>query len=636
MAFDEILLPYYEQELAALRHLTRDFAERYPKIAGRLLLEGGQTADPHVERLLQGFAFVAARIHKRIDDEFPEVTEALLGILYPHLLAPVPSRSIVEFHVDGGPAKLTGRLAVPRGTPVFAPPVQGLQCEFRTCYPVEVWPIRVALAAFEPIQVSPFARGARDAVAALRIRLETLGGATFADLGIDRLRFHLHGEGAVTFTLYELLLNDVVRVEVAERPPEAPGRFEQGARFGPAAGTARAAGVRRLAAGRDAIRPVGFGLDEGLIDYELRSFLGYRLLHEYFAFPQKFLFVDIEGLAAATAGLGETAEIVVYLGENERPERMALLAQSIRAETLRLNATPIVNLFERNAEPIQLSHEKSEYSVVPDARRPLEMEVQAVRRVTRIGDRGTATDMTSYRPLYGIGRDADGTPPAAFWYVTRTPSMRPGDNGTDVALRLVDLDLKPESPTDDTISVDVLCSNRDLPEQLPFGGGSDAFEVAGNLPVARVACLVKPLPALRPPLAKGAHWRLISHLALNHLSLVEGGREALLEILSLYNLAGATATRREIGAILDVTSGPAVRRMGPAHRPAWCRGVGIAITLDESEFEGGGAYLFTSVLDRFLALHAATNAFTQLTVRTRQRAHPLVEWPPRWGEAVLA
>jgi type VI secretion system protein ImpG len=488
-----------------------------------------------------------------------------------------------------------------------------LQCKFRTAYPVEIWPVRVVEAALEPVERSAFSTRAGDAVAVVRIRIKALGQANFAAMKLDRLRFYLDGEAPLMHALYELLCHSAQPVMLAP-----PGRRDRAV---------------TLAAG--ALRPVGFDEDEGLLDYGPRSFLGYRLLQEYFTLPEKFLFFDLVGLEPA-ARLGAEMEIAIPIAEFQRPERLARLAEVVSADTFRLHCTPIVNLFRQPGEPIRLSHEKFEYQVIADVRRPWGLEVYSIDSVRKFVRTESREAVVAYQPFYSVRHGLAEGAGATFWAATRRPSALPGDSGTEAFISLVDLELNPNVPAVESLSLDLTCTNRDLPAQLPFGGAEGDLSMDGASFVARIACLKKPTPTIRPPLRKGAQWRLISHLALNHLSIVAGGREALLEILSLYNFTDAAAVRRMIGGITRVGCQPGVTRIGPPHRTAFVRGTEIELELDEEQFVGSGAYLFGAVLERFFALYCAANSYTQLTVHTKQREKALASWRPRTGELILA
>lgn len=599
------LLTYYERELTFLRQMGAEFAAKYPKIATRLLLEADKCEDPHVERLLQGFAFLAARVHHKLDDEFPEITDALLSVLYPHYLAPIPSMGIVQFVLDPDQGKLTSGHRIERGATLYSQPVGGTPCRFRTCYPVTLWPVEVVAVRLDtPERLGP----APKATAVIRLELRCLGGTTFRELDLKQLHFFLNGESSLVYSLYELLFNNTTQVQI--RP------------------TADQKGLQPITLSPRCLRPVGFGPDEGMLPYTPRSFLGYRLLQEYFSFPDKFLFFDLCELdRAAHDGYKDRMEIAIFL------DKVPQLEQPITPGTFRLGCTPIINLFEQIAEPIRVSHTETEYRVIADVRRQDATEIYAVESV--VSTSPELPEPINFQPFYSFKHASDRERQQAFWYATRRPSPKKGDTGTEVHLSLVDLNFKPTLPAVETLTVHATCTNRDLPGKLPFGGERGDFDLEGAAPLSRIRCLTKPTPTIRPPLRRGAQWRLLSHLSLNYLSICEGGREALQEVLKLYDFADSAVIRQQIGGITHVTSRRVVGR--PASMPwnGFCRGIEVTIEFDEEKYVGSGLFLFASVLEKFLGLYASLNSFSQLIATTRQRKEPLKRWPPRAGDQIL-
>jgi type VI secretion system protein ImpG len=606
------LLPYYENELTSLRSLSKEFAARYPKIAARLSLEGDVCEDPHVERLIESFAFIASRIHKKLDDDFPQITEALLSVLYPHYLRPVPSMSIAQLAPAPG-AELTAMQPVPRRTQLLTRAIQGLPVRYRTCYPVEVWPLKIAEASFESVERSAFAVRSVDVAASVRIRLEVVGKTTFAALDPRRLRFYLDGESPLVHALHELLLNSVESV-TAVSPEGTPAVAQQ-----------------RLP--DDCIQSVGFGIDEGLLDYDPRSFLGYRLLQEYFTLPEKFLFIDITGLDLKR--FDAAVELRIALRSFGRPERIVRMEQAVGRDTFRLNCTPIVNLFTQQAEPIRVTQELSQYPVLPDVRRPLGLEVYSIDRVQRLTRSGESSAGTEFLPFFSTRHGLGGDDSGCYWYAQRLPSARPNDDGTEVAIALVDRQMDPHVPAVETLSIALTCTNRDLPALLPFGGEESTLQVEEGGVIARARLLKKPTPTWRAPMRMANQWRLISHLSLNHLSIVEGGRDALLEILSLYNFADSATLRKQIAGIVEVRSHPSLSRVGKAPRQSFVRGTEIELTFDEEQYVGSGAYLLARVLDLFFGLYCTANSYTRLTAHSVQREDPLAAFAPRAGAQAL-
>ncbi|MDR3719374.1 MAG: type VI secretion system baseplate subunit TssF [Bryobacteraceae bacterium] len=610
---DELLL-YYERELTFLRQMGAQFAEKYPKIASRLNLEPDKCEDPHIERLLESFAFLAARVHLKIDDEFPEVTEALLSIVYPHFIRPVPSMTVVEFQVRPEQAQIGAGLKIERGATLSSRPVNGVPCKFRTCYETMLWPLGVSEAEWKTPDRLPSPVKAADAVAALRVELSCWPGVSFDKLNLSALRFFLNGESGTVHTLYELLCSRCTQILLRDPTP--------GSR------------VRPLALRPDALRPVGFDEDDAMLPYPRRSFAGYRLLHEYFTFPDKFFFLDLTGLdALAPAGFKDRVEIVFLIAPFERTERRQALELGVSAKTLKLACTPAVNLFPQTAEPILVTQRKFEYPIIPDIRRPNALEVHSVDEVVSV--RAGTQDLVRFEPFYSFRHAAVRSGGQTFWLTSRRPSARRDDDGSELFLSLVDLAQRPVEPDVDSLTVRLTCTNRDLPARLPFGNVAGDFELEGGAPVHAIVALRKPTPALRPPVGKGAFWRLISHLSLNYLSLVDEGREALQEILKLYNFTDSTSSLKQIEGIVAVTSRKQFARVNSENGITFARGTRVDLELDEENFVGGGAYLFASVLEHFLGLYVTLNSFSQLSATTRQRKEALQLWPPRAGRRVL-
>jgi type VI secretion system protein ImpG len=603
------LYPYYEQELEFIRQMAGEFALRYPKVAGRLQLERDRCEDPHVERLLEGFALLAGRIQHKIDDEFPEVTESLLDLLYPHFLRPVPSMGIVQFAANEGQSR-PELASVPSGTILHSRPAGGAVCTFRTCYPVEILPVRTADVSLSP----PAALGLSNdnsISAAIRVRLETLPGASFSKLPLSRLVFHLSGHGSVTGLLYELLFANLSKVIVRR-------------------GDGSASSIT-LPASR--VVPRGLSIEEAVLPYSDRSFQGYRLLQEYFCFPEKFLFVEVQGLESLSQlALSDSCELLLCIGPVERAERLSRLEQSLGPATFQLGCTPVVNLFEQVAEPIRLTHTKFEYRIVPDQHRQATTEVHSVNLVSSTANYGEAPEV--YEPLYSIRHTNAHRRNGRFWFARRRPSWRKGDRGTDVYLTLVDLDLKPDLPPVEMLTVRLTCTNRDLPEHLQWSGEWGEL-TAENQALIRIRFVRKPTPAIRPSLTRGLHWHLISHLSLNHLSIVSTGKSALQEILRLYDFADgdkSLTNQKEINGITNLASRQCVSRVISDTGVAFCRGLEVELEFDEEQYAGSGVLLFASVLERFLGLYSTINSFSRLTVRTRQRKGVLKQWAALAGE----
>ena len=599
------LLTYYNQELLYLTRLGAEFAEAHPAAAGRLRMSSDTVEDPHVSRLIQGVAFLNARVRRKLDDEFPELTDALLGQLYPHYLAPIPSMAIFSF----APGRdLAERKVVPAGSEVETEAVAGETCNFRTAWDTDVWPIEIESAGLSgrPLRgpVNP-----RGCVSMLRLSLRCMATEmTFQKLAPDSLRFYLRGSMTDALRLYEMIFNNTAVVALAESGGDK----------------------NPLLLDSRAFKPVGFGIDEGVLPYRAGSPLGYRLLTEYFAFPQKFLFFDISGLAAKMQQCDER-KIDLFLYFNRAGED---LETTISAESFALGCTPVVNLFEQRAEAVSLTQTAVEYRVVPDSRRPTALEVYSIDRVTVTTKRGEAQ---SYAPFFGLTHGSAGASNRGFWHASRRPAGG-RDPGTETYLSFVDLHGSQLQSADAIASIETTCLNRDWPAKLPFGAGRPHLKLAQSLPgIVGVAAVTAPTQTLRLAGRKDNSWRLLSHLTLNHLSLTddETGAEALREMLRLYDFRNAAETQAMIDSVLSVKARRGTARAPEAAMGALCRGLDITIEFDEQRASGASIFLLAAVLERFVAHYASINSFTRLTAAVKGRAGVLRTWLPRAGDRTL-
>lgn len=625
------LLGYYERELIFLRRMGGEFAKKYPKIAARLLLDEEKVEDPHVERMIEAFAFLSGRIGLKLDDELPEITESFLNLLYPHYLAPIPSMAIAQFSFGSPDDKLSTVQKLVRGARLNSRPVEGTPCRFQTSYDVELAPLELESASLE----SPAPKDARGMYADSYIKLSfrCFGDSNLHEFtvgetgGIPKsLRFHINGDPQLIFPLYEIIFNHATAVEF--RPKESP------------------LGQRTLKTltnlqlrlpepifvpAEDAIKQVGFTEDEAILPFTKRSFSGYRLLSEYFAFPYKFLFFDIFGLDQAVAAkFGSHFDILIHLKDVTPP------VAPVVADTFRMGCTPIVNLFSRLADPIYLSQQKYEYQVVADVHRQMTTEIYSIDGVISNDPRTNTT--REFSPFYSLKHAFGEQNEKAFWYAQRRASQRPNDEGTELFMSLVDMNFNPRVPAVDVLNVRTTCTNRDLPARLPFGGKEGEFEIEGTALLSRVRCLTKPTETIRPPQRRAAQWRLMSHLNLNYLSLVSGDEfapEALQEMLHLYNFNDSSVTRKQILGITGIESRKVVRKIGGRVGAGFVRGIETTLTFDEEQYVGSGMFLFACVLERFLGLYASLNSFNQMVMKTEQREGVVKQFPARAGEQDL-
>jgi type VI secretion system protein ImpG len=620
----EQLLPYYERELGYLRRHLREFAERYPKIAGRLLISGEVCEDPHTERMIESFALLNARIAKRLDDDYPEFTEALFDVLYPHYLRPFPSCSIAYLDLGGTANQQTGISVIPRGTSLNTRPVRGAACTFRTVYPVTVAPLALTGAAFSAIIDHPEAvRLPEGAGSGLSLTLTATADQLRLDrLALPRLRVFIDGEPSFCAALRDALFMRAVGAYV-----EADRGSQHGGRWFPLA--------------KIPIEPAGFADDESLIDFPARSHAAYRLLTEYFCFPDKFNFFDIDlaalmaALPSATAAGATTVTLHLALSGLRADSNTARMLGTLSTNNLLLGCTPVINLFQQRGEPIRLTHASASYPVLADARRAFAYEVQSIESVNLVRQTPQGETVVEFHPFYSLKHAQTPEQNGHYWVLRRDETLAERSPGYETQIAIVDIDFDPAAVETQTLNIDLICSNRDLPASLSYGQpGGDLF-LEGGSNVKSINFLRKPTITYRFESARSAHWRLISHLTLNHLSLANGGVDALREMLALYDLPRSPSSQRQIGGIASIEQRTASAWM--AGNPFTClvRGVEVRIGIDEEAFVGSGIYAFAHIIERFLALYVHANSFTQLVVVSNKTGEELLKCLPRSGDLSL-
>jgi type VI secretion system protein ImpG len=626
---DPRLLRLYNDELAYMREMGTEFAQTFPKIANRLGLQAGEVADPNVERLLEGFAFLAARVQLKLQSRFSDFTQHLLELVYPHFLAPVPSMAIARFEPDGEAGRLEKGYVVPRGTALLSglPAGTTTHCQFRTAHDVHLWPIRVASFDYysAPSQISALRLPERRATkAVLRLRLTTTNGMPFNKLSLRSLVVHLTGAGGMGAALAEQLLADTVTM--VARPVTRPLPWQE-------------------VIERPALKHHGLDPAQALLPAVPRSFDGYRLLQEYFALPERALFVEIGGLADAVAQSTTNEIELLFLLRRIEPR----LERSLGPANIALFATPIINLFERNADRIHLSERQYEHHVVIDRVRPLDLELHTVLDVKGEGDETRGT--IDFRPFYSIADQLQPQDQGSYYTVRRerrllsTRQRQQGTRtsyvGSEVFLSLVDRKAAPFSLELRQLQVRCLCSNRDLPLLMPIGRSETDFTLEIGAPVSSVRCIAGPSRP-HPSVAEGdIAWKLVSHLSLNYLSITDSteedreGADALRELLHLYADMGEPAIARQVDGVRSVTSRPVVRRLPGGGQAAVARGIEVGLLFDESAFEGVGCFPLAAVLSRFFAKYVSINSFTETTLSTQQRG-AVMRWPMSPGRRPLA
>ncbi len=624
---DPRLLKLYNQELQHVREMGAEFARQFPKIAGRLGMDGLAVSDPYVERLIEGFAFLTSRVQLKLDAEFPRFSNRLAEIVYPHFLAPTPSMAVTQFEpLLADPSLLTG-FTVPRGTRLTGQLGKGDQtaCEFVTAQDVRLWPLKVDSAEYfsyaadlsvSSLKLPP----GRKVKGGIRITLSCPPELSLSQIALDDLRLHFSGADDVAYKLYERVMCSAIGVLVCDagRPPR-----------------------EQVLLPAQTIVPVGFEDHEALLPVTQRGFEGYRLLQEYFAFPQRFLFADFKGVGNAIRQVGErvgghTVQLIVLLDQGDTG-----LEGAVDAGNFQLNCTPAINLFEKRCDRIHVTGLQHDFHVVPDRTRPMDFEVYELKDVTGYGAGGS--DGQTFKPFYAA-HHTEHADHSAYYAVQREPRLlsatqkrvgpRSSYIGSELFISLVDQREAPYSQDLRQLGVLALCTNRDMPLHMPIGVSASDFLLDITGPIASIKVLRGPSKPISSNRDGSEPWRLINQLSLNYLSLTDTdpiqGAAALRELLSLHGGRRDQGPDKQIEGVRHVKVAPTVRRLPMGGPITFGRGQLIELEVDDFAFQGASAFLLASVLERFLARYASINTFTELRLSSSSRGL-IKHWGPRCG-----
>jgi type VI secretion system protein ImpG len=616
-----------------------------------------ECADPYVERLLEGFAYLAARVQVKLDAEFPRFTQHLLESVFPQYLAPIPSMAVVAIKPDLDDNGLASGYRIPRSTVMRSNIGKGenTPCYYTTAHDVSLWPVELVEAGYHSRDLGtldlPRSLPGAMPKAALRIALKCTAGLTFAQTEMDSLDLYLTGGDQTPMRVYEQLLAHATAI-VARPPGKPPAWVEV---MDPATG-APAGSPPPAGGSQPMIRRVGYEDSEALLPYPHRAFHGYRLLQEYFAFPQRFLFVRLTGLAPLVKRCqGNRLDLFITLSRED-----AAIESAVTANNIKLFCTPAINLFPRVADRIHITDKFSEHHLVVDRTRPMDFEVYETRRVT--GHGASNADDVEFRPFYAT-RDQDRHQGrGAYYTVSRVPrtlsakerrhGRRSSYPGTELYLSLVDSTSAPFRGDLRQIGAECLCTNRDLPIDMPIGAGRTDFSLDAGAIVDSVRVVAGPTKPM-PSRAEGEFaWRLVSHLTLNYLSLVEQGdggagpggntggttlagakgpgATALRDLLRLYAQTSEPAIAKQVEGVRGISARGIMRRVPTPGPIAFARGLEVTLSLEEQNFEGTGIFVLGAVLEQFLAKYVSINSFTETVVASVERG-PVMRWPLRMG-----
>lgn len=615
------MLEYYNNELTYLREAGAKFAEHYPKIASRLTLNEAEVADPYVERLLEGFSFLTARIKLKMDAEFPRFIQRLIEVTYPNYLAPTPSMCIVRFSPGELVRNQRSSYFVSKGTRLRSHPIPGASCcEFRTAHEVELLPLKITQVKARPIDSELKLLHAHDkktALSGLHLCFTLSIPLEDNQLNNDKISVHLCGDLQLASQLYEAILghNVGIAMRALDDSTDTSWHFDQ---LG--------------------ISSIGFDENEALLPYEDQSFQGYRLLHEYFALPGRFHFFSLNNIKRFLSKRPKCREfeVVILLDQNNTQ-----LEKKVDINQFSLFCTPAINLISMRADRVPIAGNNNEFHVVPDKENPLDYEVYSVNAAEGF-DRDHRMQR-QFRPFYGTYAD-DRNNHGAYFSIRREPRIasesivkngaRSTYQGSEVFISLVDQQDAPYSYELRQLGVDLLATNRDLPLLISTGTEQDLRPVS-SLPVEGVRIISGPTRPVAAIDEGQMHWRFISHLNLSYQSLAhpdaEQSAKKLRELLGLYTALGDANLGRYSQALIKCNLNPITRRMPGKGPLVFGRGTAIKIEVDEIPFAGISPYLFGAVLERYLARNASINSFTEMQLISTQRGL-IAHWPAQFGE----
>ncbi len=581
------LLDYYVRELDYLRKDGKDFSQRFPKVAARLDLRESESLDPHTERLIESVAFLSARIHRDIDREYSEVASGLLANLCPSLIQPIPSTTVVKIDPCNFEGKVTAGINVPKHTILSTKTSDDDECKFRT-----VWDSKIMALEVDEVKINDDEN--------LCLKISTKQNTDLSEMFLDKLSFHIAGDWSISSILFEALSHRVKSLYVKDTHHN------------------------KLKLNSSAIRFQGFQDDEIALPQAPGSHPAYSLLQEYFSFPKKFFFFELNGLSNK---IFRGKELIIEIDLGGLPSKV----RSVEAENLKLNCIPVINIFTKISEPITIDHRNYEYLLIPDRTRELSTEIHSVINITASEPGSKIPKLIPQFSALEDSESIDGKHNSIYWSYSRKKSLRKDFSGTDIFLNFVDKNNSLENPVFPVLYAKILCTNRRLAEQLPVKALLTGEGVSAGL---TINCLYEPSRQRDPPLGSETIWKLTSLLSLNHHSLLTGETSKTLvrEILSLF-ASDKNSDVDQIRGVLGVTAKGITRKFSDDAWRGFCRGVEIQIQLDPEAFVGSSMILFSLIMARFFSLYTTINSFISLSVvRGKEK---IVEWPPISGNQEL-
>lgn len=609
---DDAFLSYYNRELDYVRKLGAEFSDKHPKIAGCLRLDKETVEDPHVSRLIESFAFLTARVRQTIDDSFPELTEALIGILYPEFHAPYPSHTIAQLRViKDNPFPQT----IEQGRDLYVQGESNGDCIFKLCREVNVLPvslekIRVVNAPAKAPALPAGSIGRKAIKSVLSMNVVPFEGAKFHDFSQSGLNFYIDAQPQLAYKLLDYLLCGTLGVAIAKTPMDPNPTFLSKEQL--------------VVSGL-----TGIDADYGA-KFDGRTDAPYKKIIDFFAFPSRYMFFDILGLEEIWPKYESGFSLYFYFEETD-PE----LIQGVDDSTFKLGCVPVVNLFEDRIDFIEAKSVTTEAKMQPSRSFTTHSDIYHISSVYAKSEMGETQELV---PFYGAHKQSISGDSSVYWNFRRENSRFDSgrrSSGTDGYLSFVDLDFQifnPESRW--LVGADVICNNRDLPSKLPFGPELPIISFREGGAGLRAAFNSPPTPTISPKLESASRWQFIAHITLQSFSGPDG-LNVLRDTLKLYDLIATRETTALIDGIISISTSMATTRIIRNGRASVCQGTAIELEFDELFYSGSSYILFGFILDEFFSQFCSINTFTQLSITIKQKTGRLIKCPPRIGTQAL-
>lgn len=590
------LLYYYQKELNFIKQHSKLFASRFPKIARRLGFVEGESEDPHVSRLIESFALLTSRIHLRMDEDMPELVEAILYTIAPQFLHPFPSCCIVMLEPDRKRSGLTGKNIIPANTSVFHRQSEQ-SCQFQTAYKIALLPLSISSAKinFDKDLLSW----------KLNLCFHVWQGATILN---DSIRIFLHGPSNITSVIYTFLCAEVKKITLNQSH-------------------------RKIELSERAITPVGFEAEESLLNRTPKISMAHILLLDYFTFPQKFSFIDVHLPEDFSASNGDLFEFEIVFKQCALTGKLEKLAAFINENTFRLHCSPAVNLFPIRATPIAFTDAIAEYPIVPASRNPSQFEVWSINHVTTQQNINNQVRHLSVNPLmennlHDLSNNASGL----YWQSFRREAVGPKGIENSLFIAFSKNPNREPITVPEIISLEVMCTNHIIPSQMQYGNPEGDFDTDVSVAALKISALTHPTKIIYPPDKSDVRWRFLSQLSLNH-QLLEGkeGAQKLKEMLAIYNFDNNPGNTRLINLIHSLRYNPITTRIIINDPHSLARGLDLTVQFSHEALQDPEYYMFCSLLDHLLALYAPVNSFIRLTTIIENEAQTRRTWPVRAG-----